>query len=125
MMWTQKQRQGAARLFFKRLLLLGLLAFIIFAADGVWSMYQKERDSKSLRVIAENEHGDLERRQAQLKESIEKLRTDRGIEEVLREQFSLAEMGEQLIVIVEAQVPAAKQASSTFISTIRSLFWFW
>lgn len=124
-MWTRNQRQGAARLFLRRLGLLVLLAVALTAASGVWGVYKKERESAKQRAEAENNRADLEARQAQIEADIAELRTDRGVEEALREQYALAEQGEGLIVIVDPEVPQPAQATTTVMEKIRDFLWFW
>lgn len=121
-MWTRNQRQTAARLFLRRLGLLALFALVVFAASGVWGVYQKERESGERRAEAETERADLEKRQNQLSTDIERLRTDRGLEETLRQQYGLAERGEQLIVIVDAAAATTGETSSSR-NWFQKLFW--
>lgn len=123
-MWSRNQRQTAARLFLRRLGLLALFALVVFAVSGVWGVYRKERESAARRADAETERTDLEKRQDQLSADIERLRTDRGLEETLRQQFGLAERGEQLIVIVDAAAATSGEESSSR-SWFRRIFQWW
>ncbi len=122
-MWTRNQRQIAARLFLRRLGLLALVALMLLAASGVWGVYWKERESRERRAEAETERADLEKRQKQLSADIERLESDRGLEEMLREQYGLAERGEGLIVIVERPTSAPIRATSTVREWLRKAFW--
>ena len=108
-----RQQRDPARIFLRRLGLLALLVAVIFAGSSVWGVYKKERESAVLRAQAESEHADLLERETRLKEDIAKLNTDRGMEEILREQYSLAEEGEGLIVIVEPASSETSQATSS------------
>lgn len=122
-MWTRNQRQAAARLFLKRLGLVGLFAFVLVAASGVWGVYEKERESSERRREAEAELNDLLLRKEKLSSEMEKLKSDRGLEETLRKQFGLAEHGEGLIVIVEQGPATSASATSTFRDWLRQTFW--
>lgn len=114
------------KLFLKRVGLLVLLVAVAFAASGVWGVYQKERESAVLRDQAVHEHEDLLAREARLKDDIEKLKTDRGMEEVLRSQYSLAESGEGLIIIVEPPAATTVAATSSPIGKwFENLFGWW
>src|SRR3989338_773371 len=124
-MWSRNQRQGAARLFLRRLMLLALLALLAAAVSGVWGISRKERESAARRAEAESERADLLMRRAQLESDIAKLRTDRGVEETLREQFALAERGEKLIVIVEPPAPASLKATSTIVDWLKKSLRWW
>ena len=122
-MWSRNQRQNAVRLFLRRLGMLALLGLIAVSVSGVWGVYKKERESAELRAQVERERGDLIARQALLESDLDRLKTDRGIEEALREQYALAENGEQLIVIVDPQSPPAVEATSTVREWLRKFFW--
>ena len=119
-----RQRNDPVRLFGKRLIVLGLLALVVLAIGGVWNAYQKERESAALRTRAEVQLDDLTKRHAQLNADIANLQTDRGREEVLREQYALAAQGEGLIVIVEPQQEPV-HATSTFMDKLRKAFTWW
>ncbi|OGG57413.1 hypothetical protein A2853_00615 [Candidatus Kaiserbacteria bacterium RIFCSPHIGHO2_01_FULL_55_17] len=123
-MWTRNQRQSATRLFLRRLGIVALFVFVIVALSGVWGVYRKERESRTLRAQAEGEYVDLAARQAQLAADIERLGSDRGREEALREQYGLAERGEGLIVIVDS-VPMSPEATSTSRGWLGRLFPWW
>ena len=120
-----RQRNDPVRLFGKRLILLVLLALVALAAGAVWSAYEKERESAMLRMQAEVQLDDFSKRQAQLNTDIADLQTDRGREEVLREQYALAAQGEGLIVIVEPQNATPTKATSTMFEKIKRAFTWW
>jgi cell division protein FtsB len=124
-MATFRQRRDPARLFLRRLGIALLLVGVFVAASSVWRVYRKEHESALLRAHAESERTDLLEREARLNEDIEQLMTDRGMEKALREQYSLAEEGEGLIVIVEPSAPEAAQATSTWAGWMHKLLPFW
>lgn len=113
------------RLFGRRLILLGLFALIVLSAMGVWSAYKKQQESRLLRKEAEMQLGDLSKRQAQLDADIASLETDRGKEQVLREQYALAARGEGLIVIVDTPPVAPTHATSSFVDWLKKTFTWW
>ena len=120
-----RPRNDPVRLFGRRLVLLGLLALIVLSAMGVWSAYQKEKESRLLRKEAEMQLGDLSQRQAQLDADIASLETDRGKEQVLREQYALAARGEGLIVIVDTPPVAPTRATSSLVDWLKKTFTWW
>ncbi len=124
-MRSYEQRRNPARLFLRRLGLLALIALAAALLGGVWNVYHKERESAGLRAQAERERADLLEREARLKDDIAELKTDRGLEEALREQYALAEKGEHLIVIVEPTAPPPTEATSTFKTWFEKLFFWW
>ena len=102
-----------------------LLAIVLAAIGGVWNAYEKERESAVLRTEAEVQLQDLDKRQTQLKSDIANLQTDRGREEVLREQYALAAQGEGLIVIVEPQATTPTPQPSSVMQWVRKFLPFW
>ena len=119
------QRQSAARLLLRRVGLLALFVIVLIAASGVWGVYKKERESAELRSQVERERDDLLKRQEQLEGDLALLKTDRGVEEALRSQFALAEVGEKLIVIVEPPSPQPLKATSTVREWLQKALWWW
>ncbi len=122
---TIRSRNDPVRLFGRRLVLLALLALIIIAGVGVWGTYQKERESYALRQEAEMQLSDLSERQTQLDLDIANLETDRGKEQVLREQYALAARGEGLIVIVDTPPVAPTRATSSLVDWLKKTFTWW
>lgn len=120
-----RSRNDPVRLFGRRLVLLGLFALIVLSAMGVWSAYQKETESRLLRKEAEMQLSDLSHRQAQLDADIANLETDRGKEQVLREQYALAARGEGLIVIVDTPPVASTRATSSLVDWLKKTFTWW
>ncbi len=124
-MATIRQRNDPVRLFARRLGIGALLFLIAVAAGGVWNAYQKERESYTLRMQAEGQLSDLQEREGKLTTDIANLQTDRGMEEVLREQYALAAQGERLIVIVESPQSAPAHSTSTFLEKIKKAILWW
>ena len=118
-------RNDPVRLLGRRLLLLALVGLVAVAILGTWGAYEKERESYALRLEAEGQLNDLSTRQSQLDADIASLETDRGKEEVLREQYALAARGEGLIVIVETPPVAPTRATSSVIEWFKKAFSWW
>jgi cell division protein FtsB len=91
---------------FKRLLyskvtiiILGLL--VIWLSYNVFGMYKKERDTRLRRIEQREVLDELEGREESLREEIERLSTERGIEEEVRSKFEVGKEGEEVIIIVD------------------------
>lgn len=120
-----RQRNDPVRLFGKRLLIVALFVLIIAIAWGDWGAYQKERESGALRTEAEIQLKDITQRQTQLTHDIVNLQTNRGMEEVLREQYALGAMGEDLIVIVDQPFVESARATTTIFDKLKEAFFWW
>jgi cell division protein FtsB len=91
----------------------------------VWNIAGKARESAALKKQTQAQLADLAKRQGQLDSDIENLKTDRGKEEALREQYALAAKGEHMIVIVDPEVASAAVATSSSMDWFRGLFSWW
>ena len=98
----------------RRLAAAGLLIILAIGVRGVWGVYKKAQESHKLRVEAEAKLNDLKQREAELRSDISILRTDRGVEEQLRERYDLAKDNEGVVVIVEPPAPPAEPAPTPF-----------
>ena len=113
------------RLLWHRLGIGALFIFVTLAASGVWSVYQKERESLALRDQAESQYQTLSQQEIQLQKDISSLATDRGKEAALRQQYAVGKTGERLIVIVDPQAVVPQQASSTIMQWVHKFLPFW
>jgi cell division protein FtsB len=81
------------------LIILGLL--VIWLSFNVFGMYKKERDTRLRRIEQKGVLNELEGREESLRTEIERLSTDRGIEEEVRSKFEVGREGEQVIIIID------------------------
>lgn len=112
------QRRDPLRLLGKRLGMLALLLLAVFGVRSVWEVYQKERAALELRRHAEGKLIDLTMRESALRADIAALKSERGLEAALRDEYGLGKEGENLIVIVE---PSAREQPTDDIWLIRTL----
>lgn len=99
------------------------ISVLIFA----WSVINfmgKMQVTKESKKIAENKVAELEKGKEKLSSDIDKLKTDSGIEENIREKFGLAKEGEGLIVVVEDKnkMEEENEESGWFFSFLKNLF---
>lgn len=113
------------KLFWRRVRIVAALLLVVIALSGVWNIYQKERESRQLRDDSERQLEDLTQQQILLQSNIDKLQTERGKEEVLRDQYQVAKPGEQMMIIVEPQQPEAATSSNGFLQLVHKFLPFW
>lgn len=96
-----RKRKKARRIVYSWLTLfvLGIVSGIVLY--GAVGMITKNQETKRNKVVALNQLAALEEREDQLESVIENLKTDQGIEKVIREKFSVVKEGEEFIVIIE------------------------
>jgi|SRR3989344_8688089 len=81
--------------------LVVLAIVLVFFAWGVVRFLIKMRETGRNREIAELKIAELEKTRQKLSVDIENLKTEKGMEESIREKFGLAKEGEGLIVVVD------------------------
>ena len=81
------------------LILLAILLLFLFKA--LWSAYNKEKLSSENLEKQRKELVRLNDRKKNLEQSVEYLKTDKGIEAEIRSKFRVAREGESLVVILD------------------------
>ena len=92
--------QGVFRIHWK---LAILVILILFAGRAVINVYGRYQDSLANLASAEKELATMENKKTALEKTTEKLKTEQGIEEAIRQKYQVATDDEQLIVIIDAQ----------------------
>ena len=82
------------------LIIVGLLIITVILAKAVWDIYFKNQLAEQNRAATARELSNLETRQAKLAFEVEKLKTDQGLDETIRNNFSVVKEGEKVITIV-------------------------
>ncbi len=78
-----------------------MIIVLFFTGNATWNMYKKYTESKMNKINTLSKLSELEKRKSVLLDDINRLDTDRGIEEELRKNFSIVKDGEELIVIID------------------------
>ncbi|MFA6094922.1 MAG: hypothetical protein WC757_03495 [Candidatus Paceibacterota bacterium] len=79
------------------ILVLVLLCGLLVRAT--WGMYIRASQSEEEAFKASSELFDLKQREVSLRNSIERLKTDSGIEAEIREKYNVAREGEHVVVL--------------------------
>lgn len=95
-----QEKRKFRKVLYSRLSIGVLLVAVFFLGKSVVSSWQKYSVTSQARVEAYNEVAELKERKKSLEEEIEKLRSERGTEEILRDRFNAAAPGEEVINIV-------------------------
>ena len=100
-----------------------LCVLALFFAWSVFGFWGKMEGTKKNRQLAEEKVAELEDKKARLSADIEKLSTEEGIEENIREKFGLAREGEGVIIIADDEKEAKEEAKSGgFFNWLKNLF---
>lgn len=78
-----------------------LIIVIFILIRSTWSVFQKERTTGDNLSGTNEEMAQLENRRDLLVKEIEKLNSERGIEEEIRDKFRVVKPGERMLMIIE------------------------
>jgi|AntRauTorckE6833_2_1112554.scaffolds.fasta_scaffold25760_4 cell division protein FtsB len=81
--------------------LVFLVAVVILVAVSAWNMYQTQQQAQETVNRLETQKAELLEREDTVASEALDLSTERGIEEEIREKFSVAKEGERVIVLVD------------------------
>ena len=105
------------------LILLAIL--VLLFAWSVFGFMDIMLETLQNKKLAENKITELQKEKNQLSTDLNKLKTNKGIEENIRDKFGLAKEGEGLIVVIDDQnspVNPANTQSKGFLGLIKSWF---
>jgi len=98
-----KKRNKSWRSIYQKIFIFILAVMVIFLGNASWNAYQKYKVAKGNRDNAAAELGKLYEREEKLKEDTDLLKTQEGIETLLRQRFNIAKEGEGVVVIVDKE----------------------
>ncbi len=104
------------------LVFLGIV--LLFFTWGVFRFLVKMGDTSKNRNIAEMKVAELEKSKDKLTLDIQSLKTEKGLEENIRDKFGLAKEGEGLIVVVDEK-NSSKEEEKPKQSWFKSLWGDW
>lgn len=102
-MSSYEQRKHPLHLISWRLVTVGMVGVLTFLILATWGAYEKERETREKRAVAEQEFTRIDAQKNALEAEIEHLNTQQGLEAELRSQFDLGKDGEGLIVVVDKE----------------------
>ncbi|MBI4121024.1 MAG: septum formation initiator family protein [Parcubacteria group bacterium] len=115
-----QKKQRFLRLLYSRLSLGVLLLVFLMGLSAVWNVYGKYKDAAEDRFRSKEALAGVEQRIETLKEDVERLKTEEGIEQEFRTTFGFVKRGEGVIVIVdeEGEAGVVKGAGRGFWSNV-------
>jgi len=105
------------------LIFLGIIIFVFIF--NMFSFIGKMLETKENREIVEDRIEKLEESKEKFSTEIEKLKTENGIEENIREKFGLVKEGENMIMVVEDknnETENKKTESKSFLNYLKDWF---
>lgn len=115
-MFDFSEKRRIRRILYSRFTIALLLILLIFLLDALWGVYQKAHNASENKKRTVERLRVLEGREADLLASIEKLKTERGIEDEIRNKFSVVKEGEEMVVIVDLDAKNVENGGHGFIN---------
>ena len=109
-MFEYQQKSKIRRRLYSPIVLIILLIITVALLNASWGALQKKRESDRNAERVKKELEALESQEQSLSVTIDRLQTNTGIEEEIRQKFNVAKDGEKVIIIVEPN-----QASTTAV----------
>lgn len=108
-------------------LALGILfCLVVLFAYNMIGLITKARDSSKKKDLILNQINTLKARESSLSNDMAKLKTDEGVEEIIRDKYQVVKQGEKVLVIVDdkdkTQVPDTTTDSGGFWGFIKKMF---
>lgn len=94
-------RKKLRNILYAKTTLFALFVLVVLVGRGAWGVHQKALIAISGRDQALSEQHDLEGRTAELQASLAHLKSSQGVEEELRQKFTVAHPGESVVVVVD------------------------
>ena len=101
-------------------IVFGILVF--FIARATWNIYEKNSVARKERNESREELKNLEERHTQISSDLEKLKTDRGLEEEIRSKFQVSKPGEHTIVLLDPKKEEEIEVKKNLWERIKDLF---
>ncbi len=104
------------------LALFVLFCILVLFVYNIVGLLEKERETAKKKELILAQIETLRARESSLTKDIEKLKTDEGVEETIRDKFQVGKVGEKMVVIVD---PIQKDLKQTEEKVKDYSFWGW
>lgn len=103
-----QERKKVRKIMYSKVSLLILFVILVIVGKGAWDVYKKAEIARSERNIALRYITQLETRNAEVQASLEHFKNGGGIEEEVRQKYTVARPGEEIVVVVDDDVKKGK-----------------
>lgn len=106
-MLDYRERFRVRRIIYSKATAIILLGMFVLVAQATWGMYEKSKEARDRRDKAVTSQKAYEERNRELENNINRLSTDRGLEEEIRSRYMVAKDGENVIVVRDPDADAS------------------
>ncbi len=101
-------RKKFRKILYSKATILVLLVVLVFVARGAWKIHEKATIARAERDQAARALAEVDGREAELQASLAVRRTDQGIEDEIRQKFTVARPWEEVVVVVDESAKKGK-----------------
>ena len=112
-MFPFQERKKLRKILYAKATLFALFVVLVLVARGAWQIHQKAVIARAERDEAARSLSDIQGRTNELTESLTKLKSDRGREEEIRQKFTVATPGEEVVVVVDENAKKGKNSEAS------------
>ncbi len=116
-----KFKKNNYRFWHSPFVLLLLFLFLSFFIYSVINLIDREIDTSKKKEAILEEIEELKQKEQILNSNILKLKTEEGVEEIIREKYQVAKEGEKVIIIVDND----RDVNKKYQEETRHSFWRW
>ena len=99
-----QERKKIRKVLYSKFTLAVLSGLLFVVIGGAWQIYQKAMVARAERDITARGFADLQSRTKELETSISRLKSNKGIEEEIRQKYTVARDGEEIVIVVDENV---------------------
>lgn len=111
-----KEKRTIKRFLYSKITIALLALILVFLLNSAWGVYKKARIAYENKERVSEDLIELQEREMSLLASIEKLKTERGIESEIREKFGVVRNGEEVVVIVDSKTEKGEDDEQSVMS---------
>jgi len=100
-MFDFQQKRQIKKVIYSRITIFVFLIIVIFLGKATYDIYTREQLSQSNYDSIKKEYDDLQSREAARTSEIARLNTGEGVEAEIRDRFSVAKPGEEVITVID------------------------
>lgn len=114
-----QERKKIRKIIYSKVSLAVLFVVFLAVGKGSWDIHEKAVVAQTERDIAARSLAGLQARTTELQASLTELKSSQGIEEAVRQKYTVAKPGEEVVVVVD---DSAKKGENGDVSSEKS-FW--
>lgn len=96
-----QEKRNLRRILYSKITLIVLAALFLLMLQATWGVWGKARETRLLKDRHEKTLAELKDRAAALQAEVDRLTSERGIEEEVRSKFDVGREGESVLIITD------------------------